>query len=143
MILWRISNHVDLSGLGGVYAPGRWHDKGTPVLYCCEHPATALLEILVQTKAAGLPDSIQMLEIHCPDDTSLVKPAITRDELMNVAGTRSAGQAFLDQAVYCLLKVPSAVLPVANNVLVNPKHPEANRLTIVSVTRYPFDSRLL
>ena len=47
MKVWRISNHGDLSGRGGLRAAGRWHCAGRPIVYLAEHPASALLEVLV------------------------------------------------------------------------------------------------
>ncbi len=43
MILWRISNHDDLVGLGGEKADGRWHSaaRGKRIVYLSEHPALA------------------------------------------------------------------------------------------------------
>jgi RES domain-containing protein len=47
MRIWRISNFADLSGRGGMLIDGRWNRRGTPIVYCTDHPSTALLEILV------------------------------------------------------------------------------------------------
>jgi hypothetical protein len=33
-------------------------------------------------------------------------------------------------------------MPAAMNTLINPRHPDAGRLTIEKTLRYPFDSRL-
>jgi RES domain-containing protein len=48
-MLWRISNHCNLNGLGGEIADGRWHTaaNGKRVVYLSEHPALALLETIV------------------------------------------------------------------------------------------------
>jgi RES domain-containing protein len=61
MIFWRISNYADLSGQGGLYAPGRWHNQGIPVVYCGDHPGSALLEILVHVDLSDIPTSFQLL----------------------------------------------------------------------------------
>ena len=47
MRLWRISNHASLTGEGGLYASGRWHTRGQRVVYLADHPASALLEVMV------------------------------------------------------------------------------------------------
>ena len=48
MELWRISNYADLSGAGdGLLAAGRWHTRGRRIVYLADHPASALLEMLV------------------------------------------------------------------------------------------------
>jgi len=43
MVLWRISRHRDLKGIGGLKAGGRWHFPGQPKVYLSENPASALL----------------------------------------------------------------------------------------------------
>jgi RES domain-containing protein len=55
MVLWRISRHRDLDGLGRLRASGRWHERGLPVVYFAESPAGALLEVFVQTAANDIP----------------------------------------------------------------------------------------
>ena len=32
MVIWRIGNHADLSGAGGIRSSGRWHRRGAPVV---------------------------------------------------------------------------------------------------------------
>jgi RES domain-containing protein len=61
MVLWRISRHRDLDGLGGLRAPGGWHERGLPVVYLAETPAGALLEVCVHTAANDVPPSYTLL----------------------------------------------------------------------------------
>lgn len=143
MILWRISNHVDLSGRGGLLASGRWHHRGVPVVYCCDHPSTALLEILVHVDIEDVPETFQLLKISAPDDIPAMRIDAGATDLADKEWTRSQGSRMLDSADACLLQVPSVVMPEANNILINPRHKDAARLSILSATRYPFDSRLL
>jgi hypothetical protein len=42
-----------------------------------------------------------------------------------------------------LLQVPSAIIPIGKNFLLNPAHPEAAKFTIADVIKAPFDPRLL
>lgn len=143
MILWRISNYADLSGRGGLLAPGRWHRQGIPVVYCCDHPSTALLEILVQVDLHQVPRDFQLLKIHCPDDIEVFDIGIDHTEITRTSLTRDRGSEWLERNASCLLRVPSAIMPEAANILINPRHSDASRLTIEKTIRYPFDSRLL
>jgi RES domain-containing protein len=143
MILWRISNHVDLSGKGGMLAPGRWHRQGFPIVYCCDHPSTALLEILVHLDLEDLPSDFQLLKIACPEDVSLGEVEIGDIDLADPEMVRDFGTDWLSKKRSCLLKVPSVILPEAANVLINPQHADASRVKIEITKRYPFDSRLL
>ena len=65
MVIWRISNHADLSGAGGLRSSGRWHRRGAPVVCLAEHPALAILEVLVDFELAPgeVPDGIQILRL--------------------------------------------------------------------------------
>lgn len=134
-----MSNHADLSGEGGRVAEGRWHVRGTPVVYCAEHPALCLLEFLVRVDRRLLPDAYRMLRIEAPDSTSMRR----LDRLPETdAECRHAGQRWLEQRDTALLKVPSAVAHASWNVLVNPLHPEARRIRIVEHVTCALDSRL-
>ena len=48
----------------------RWHRKGTPVVYCADHPATALLEKLVHIDLEDMPSGYTLLSIEVPDMAS-------------------------------------------------------------------------
>lgn len=66
MILWRISNHADLRGIGGLKAAGRWHSRGRPVVYLAESQPGALLEVLVHidvTRVENLPTHYTLLKV--------------------------------------------------------------------------------
>ncbi|HXH47142.1 MAG TPA: RES family NAD+ phosphorylase [Bradyrhizobium sp.] len=60
MRIWRISNFDDLSGIGGLKTDGRWHDRGRHVVYAADHPASALLEVMVHLEidVEGLADQL-------------------------------------------------------------------------------------
>jgi RES domain-containing protein len=147
MRLWRISRFADLAGDGGLHASGRWHSRGRRVVYLAEHPASALLELLVRLEidVEDFPTHFQLLEIDAPhgitatamDETSL--PPDWRDQ---VSVTRARGDDWLRGGAAALLRVPSAIVPATSNYLLNPAHADATRLSIVSVVSAPFDRRL-
>ena len=80
MVLWRISRHRDLSGIGGLRAAGRWHYAGQPVVYLSENPASALLEVCVHTAANDVPPDFTLLRIDGPE---LKIPAVKEPTLPN------------------------------------------------------------
>jgi len=51
MRLWRISDHANLSGDGGIFFSARWHSRGKRIVYLADHPASALLEVIVHVDA--------------------------------------------------------------------------------------------
>jgi len=145
---WRISNHADLSGLGGLRAAGRWHSAGRPIVYLAEHPASALLEILVHLDIGDvsvLPTAYQLLEVTAagkPSALGLPANALDVTWRCDPGVTRAIGDAWLASAQSALLRVPGALVPDVANYLFNPLHADASRLSIKSVARYPFDNRL-
>lgn len=148
MILWRISNYADLSGVGGVLHSGRWHHRGRPVVYLAESPAGALVEALVHVQAshAGeLPAHFQLLEVAVPDDAVAESVPLPDGETWrnDVALTRGLGEAWLASGRSLLLRAPSVVVGRSYNCLLNPLHPLAGGCRVLSVAQYPFDGRLM
>ena len=147
MVLWRISNYADLAGRGGLFASGRWHTRGHPVVYLAESPAGALLEALVHLELdeAYLPDSYQLLKVTAPSGvkTENCHPdTLGKAWMADAAITRQVGDEWLRRRSAPLLRVPSAVIPETWNWLLNPIHPQARRIGIAWARRYAWDSRL-
>ena len=78
MFLWRISNHLSLTGDGALRTPGRWHSRGRRVVYCAQNPAAALLEILVhfEIDIQDLPLRYRLLKIKAPDDVHIARVSV-------------------------------------------------------------------
>jgi RES domain-containing protein len=143
MYLWRISNYADLKGHGGLRYAARWHSKGRPIIYCAEHPAGALSEMLAHMDRSMIPDTYMLLKIMAPDDVQpLGAKATFRTAAGNIAATRRIGDKWLAGGKSALLRVPSAIVPDAYNVLITPLHPDAAKLRIVKRQHVPFDKRL-
>jgi RES domain-containing protein len=65
------------------------------------------------------------------------------DWIENTQATRAIADVWLPQGITALLTVPSAIVPETFNVLVNPAHPDAARITIAQATEHVIDPRLL
>ena len=148
MILWRSSNHLSLTGDGALRASGRWHTRGRRIVYCAQTPAAALLEILVhfEIEVRDLPARYRLLKLEAPDDVEVEQ--VSRDQLPtdwveNTDATRATGNAWLAKNRSPLLLVPSAVVPETHNILLNPAHPDADRIVIAQVSDHAIDPRLL
>src|ERR1041385_497717 len=121
MSLWRISRHRDLKGEGGIRAPGRWHQRGLPIVYLAETPAGALLESCVHTSANDIPPSFTLMEISVESLRleALDVSTLHQDWADDPETTREAGTAWLRSLRSALLRVPSALVPATFNVLFN------------------------
>jgi RES domain-containing protein len=145
MLLWRISRHRELSGAGGLRAPGRWHDRGFSVVYLAETPAGALLEVCVHTSANDAPPSYTLLAVRVEEPASMETldvSSLRPDWIDHVEVTRERGSEWLRSVRSALWRVPSALVPVTFNVLLNPLHVEAARARIETTYEYPFDPRM-
>jgi len=142
---WRISNHRDLSGKGGLAAGARWHTVGQKIVYMTESPTAAILEALVHLDGDGrdMPDFYNLLQISVPVGTAIheIDPpgdAWPRNENL----TRRLGDAWLKSRKTLIARVPSVIAPKTWNYLLNPEHPNSASAEIVSVIRERFDTRL-
>ena len=147
MILWRISNYADLSGMGGVLHRGRWHNRGRPVVYLAHSAAGALLEVLVHIEASHpseLPRHYQLLEVELPETVATSTAKLPEGDAWrdDFTTTRRCGDQWLTAGETLLLRVPSAVVGRTSNYLFNPLHPQASECRILSAASYPFDDRL-
>lgn len=147
MVLWRISNHADLTGAGGMLAPARWHTAGRPIVYLAETPAGALLEILVHLELdeAHRPPTYQLLRIEAPESIAaqrLDPVSFSPEWRVRESETQARGDAWLRTGETALLAVPSAIVPETSNWLLNPRHPQAASLRITHTLAAPYDARL-
>lgn len=145
MTLWRISNHADLTGIGGLRASGRWHTAGRPIVYLAEHPALCLLEVLAHdVEADDLPRGYQWLKVETRRPTSVESVReLPRAWKTDLTSTRTIGDRWLARARTPLLRVPSVLAPESFNYLLNPAHPRGARAArVVTACPYPLDPRL-
>jgi RES domain-containing protein len=145
--LWRISDFADLSGEGGLIASARWHTRGHRIVYLADHPASALLEMIVNQNLgrSDLPAEYHLLAVELPDDvhfTAIGEDDLAADWRRNREATRALGNRWLDLGETALLRVPSAIVPHAFNWLLNPVNSDAGLATIAEIIRADFDARL-
>jgi RES domain-containing protein len=146
--LWRISNYEDLHGIGGLTKQGRWHTKGKPVVYLAEHPALAMLEVMVHLEidAEDIPDTFKLLTVNVPSIDSccmnLSNDLLTKGWNNNTKLTQNIGNEWLAKGSSTLLKVPSAIIPSSYNYLLNPLTASSKTIGIIEVASFPFDEKL-
>ncbi len=141
MQAWRISNYSELSGIGGKYYAGRWNHLGTPIVYCAEHPALAMLEILVHLDADDLPENYRLLEIDIPETITVTNATLPNDWQDNMELTRTIFQDFVSADAGPVMRVPSAIMPACFNLLLNPEHADHTKIQIAGSMVHPLDSR--
>jgi RES domain-containing protein len=150
MILYRITREryaMDLSGRGGLLSTARWHNH-MPVLYSSLQSSACILEKLVHLEQSEIHHDLQIVKMSIPDDVSrlLLELSDLPADWNRYPAPRilqRIGNAWLTSGQSCLLEVPCALDPYAQNILINPLHVEAKTLRVESVTPFRFDERLL
>lgn len=126
---------------------GRWNSSGNKVIYASETVALALLENMVRRQGVGFNSDFKIMFIEIPDDT--VIESVTETDLE--AGWRDPndysqcqplGDRWFSAGKALVLKVPSAVMPLSYNFVVNTLHPDYSDVALVEVTDLVPDPRI-
>lgn len=152
---WRVvprkyskSPYNPFDGKGASTFGGRWNSIGTPMVYTSATRSLAILEKLVH--ADGELDSLLDCVIYgvtIPDELifSLDPAELPADWNDPVAAPRlqELGDDWVRRMTTPVMKVPSAVVPVEFNYVLNPRHPDFSKLVIGERQTLPIDPRLL
>lgn len=116
---------------GSKLYPGRWNAPDTPVIYASEHYSTAMLEKLAHGNGR-LPPNQHYVEITIPN--GITYEVVTGDLLPgwdapDPSVARAFGAAWRRELRAAILLVPSLVARIERNVVINPDHPQAGRIT--------------
>lgn len=150
MRLWRITRRAfqALDGEGARLFGGRWNSEGVPVVYTSSTLSLAALEYLVHVQIEDVPADLVSLEIDVPDDVR-AEQVHTFDvpedwnQVEDHPACAALGDVWAAEASALILRVPSAIIPHEQNVLLNPRHPEMGRVRVTAVREFAFDPRLL
>jgi RES domain-containing protein len=116
------------------------------MVYCSEHLSLGVLELLVHLSARNLPDDMTAYGIELDDELvrSLDQRSLDAVERSgwSRALTRDLGDRWLAEKRSLALAVPSVVVPRELNILIDPEHPDAGRLSVPHSERFVFDLRL-
>lgn len=142
--IWRISNYMTLDGTGGLRVSGRWHSRGRLIVYCSDHPAGALTEMLVHLDREEMPNTFRLLRIIVPGTAPcerVEEADLSQNWRRGVSVTQKLGDAWLANAASLMLDVPSALVPFSRNVLINPRHPAMGAARVAEALSVPLDPR--
>jgi RES domain-containing protein len=155
--VWRIGTDTpdygadDRSGKGAEKTGGRWNREGAAVLYASLSRALACLETLVHLGgSAPLPLNRYLVEISIPQTAWKARRTFDRADPANVgwdaepAGLISIdwGTEWLASKASLVAVVPSIIVPEEENVLLNPRHPDADELFFAKQRKWTYDLRL-
>ena len=150
MLAWRIAKAKrahDLSGVGAALDGGRWNDVDVPALYMGLTPAICCLETFMHTtRYPALP--LKITRFVLPDDETLyLEPNSLElpkgwEVIPPDRPSMTFGTTWLQDKTHLGLIVPSAVLPLERNIMINPKHPAMGKVRVDEVFDFMYDERM-
>ena len=148
---WRITKERyskdAFSGEGSREYGGRWNSRGRAVVYTSQHASLAILEQLVHL---GLSQHLQnYVLIECSFDDKLITRINIKQlppdwrTFPTLVSLQALGNAWYDSGSSVVLQVPSAIIPIEQNYLMNPEHTDFTKVIIGKPQKFAFDERLV
>jgi RES domain-containing protein len=134
------------SGDGARAYGGRWNWPGTPMVYAAQTRALAGLEALAHYAGAERRIAFLAFPIEVPDRlvAHLHADRLPPDwrSAIPSPSTQRLGSEWQDSGDSVALLVPSVVIPQEFCVLLNPEHPDTDKVMVGFPEPFEFDGRL-
>lgn len=147
--VWRITNkrYADsaFSGEGARLWGGRFNSPKTPAVYTSSSISLALLEILVQTNDRSNLEKMILFHADIPINLIQIPSPDQLPEQWDHIPVSKASQLYGDEWIsnkkLPALRIPSVVVPLEFNYVINPQHELINQINISDSQSLPLDSR--
>ena len=155
MLFWRIAKETakysadDMSGGGAAASGGRWNHKGYALVYASSSIALACLETLAHLGTGIAGRNRYLIELTVPERAWKARHT---QSLATLSPQWSAeppgiysmtlGTEWVQKGASAVLAVPSVIIPEEINVLINPNHRDAKKVTVRVVRQFVYDPRL-
>lgn len=148
-VAWRIvkKRHAAtaFTGDGAAKTGGRWNSRGVPVVYASATLSLATLEILVHLNPVVYFDYVAFrIEFDDALMTKLRPAALPKDWRAEPPSpaTQHLGDDWVRKSQSPILAVPSVIVPLETNYLINPNHPDYKKIKIAKPEPFRIDARL-
>ncbi|MCU0403799.1 MAG: RES family NAD+ phosphorylase [Chitinophagaceae bacterium] len=148
--VYRIASSLharDLSGGGAAKYGGRWNPKGTYVLYTASTASLAMLEWLAHARDRDMDTDYYLTTLELQDGP-IFRPS--HEDLPPTwmvtpptASVQAYGGSFFNKGKWLGIEVPSVILPIETNIILDTTHPLFLQTKILSVSLIKPDTRLL
>ena len=134
------------AGEGARQFGGRFNPPGYRAVYGAGHLSLAVLEMLVRArKPERLGDLVAARILIDPDLVQKVDPGELAPDWNAQSGMHSSqewGRKWLETGTLPVLQVPSAVIGIEYNYVINPDHPAAKHIQFTDPEPFSLDPRL-
>jgi RES domain-containing protein len=148
--VWRITDkkfkNSAFSGEGARLWGGRFNSPGKKAVYTSGSLSLALLETLVQSNDRSNLEEKVLIRATITEEIIYMPPKSELPDKWAWTPVSKASQRYGDDWItknkHAVLKVPSVVVPIEFNYVINPNHPHFNRITITNPELISIDPRL-
>jgi RES domain-containing protein len=151
-VVYRLTRRIfaanPFDGEGSYRFGGRWSSPGTRLTYAAEHLSLAMVEYLAHLDPNDSPEDLVLARAEVPENVSRIRllPPDLPDNWRVYPAPEflgSIGDKFIAEAKVAVLIVPSVLAPSEDNWLLNPAHPDFQRIVLLPVETFKFDWRLV
>jgi RES domain-containing protein len=129
-------SHGVFDTMGARLQPGRWHSRGTAVVYSAQNASLAVLETLIHAGGRKIPPRA-ITQVNIPDDL-----AIESASWLDMPDSQWFGDTWVLESRTAVLRVPSiAVNRMESNFVFNPAHADFSRIKVDHSQEFVFDLR--
>jgi RES domain-containing protein len=137
--------HKIFDGEGAAAFGGRWNSPGRRVIYAAQTYAGAMLEVLVNANIGRMPRQHAWIEILIGEHASIEEVdvrKVRRWDAPDQRASRTFGDQWYDEQRSTILVVPSAVVRMERNIVINQQHPGFRKLRATKPKPVVWDQRL-
>ena len=149
MRVWRIASaaHAAFDGEGARRHGSRWTPKGLPAVFTSATLSLAALERFVNTDPDLEPDNLVAIAVDVEPNVAvevIALPDLPPDwrAYPPLPALTEFGERWLHASGSVVLSVPSAVIPIERNFVINPANSDFDKLTIHPSEPFSFDPRM-
>ncbi len=136
------------TGEGARRFGGRWNPKNSPAVYGSEHLSLAVLEFRVNQ--GGYDPEGQYVYFRFEFDEALVEFVDSLPDGWlarfegdgSITAAQTLGKEWLSRRRSAILSVPSSVIPIERNFVLNPLHGDFAKIGVKPAAKLDLDSRL-
>ena len=148
--VWRITHRQyaesAFSGEGARFYGGRFNSEGVRAAYTSGSLSLSLLELLVQIDDRDYLENCVQFFADIPGDL-IYKPTVNElpagwDNIPYGQSAQKFGDRWLKDEHYAVLRIPSVVVPVEFNYVLNPAHRNFDKIEISRSKKVIFDPRI-
>ncbi len=133
-------------GEGAQLFGGRWNEKGTRMVYTSTSASLAVLETFVHMGIDARTTDHVLIEIEIPDG---IIEELSSEDLPTRWNFNPAPESCQDMGTKwaaskrsAVLSVPSVIMQIERNFLIDPEHPDFEKIVLCDAIPFVFDERM-